>query len=153
MQIKTDDLQGSEIQALLQSHLDDMADKSPPESIHALDLTQLRQPDITFWTAWQGEALMGCGAIKQLTAKHAEIKSMRTSPAHLRKGVAKTLLQHILAEADARGYERVSLETGSMDSFRPARELYRRHGFVECKPFADYTPDPNSTFMTLLLRQ
>jgi putative acetyltransferase len=153
MLIKKDDLKGSEIKALLQSHLDDMAGKSPPESIHALDLDQLRQPEITFWTAWQDDSLMGCGAIKELTATHAEIKSMRTSPEHLRKGVATALLKHILAEAKARDYQRISLETGSMDSFLPARELYSRHGFSECAPFADYIHDPNSTFMTLLLKK
>ena len=151
MLIKKDDLSGEEIRALLQQHLDDMALHSPPESIHALDLAALRRPEITFWTAWHNASLMGCGALKQLNAKHGEIKSMRTATRHLRKGVAAGLLDHILAEARQRRYERVSLETGSMDAFKPARRLYTRSGFVECMPFSDYKPDLNSIFMTLRL--
>ena len=151
MLIKKDDLSGEEIRALLQQHLDDMALHSPPESIHALDLAALRRPEITFWTVWHNASLMGCGALKELNAKHGEIKSMRTATRHLRKGVAAGLLDHILAEARQRRYERVSLETGSMDAFKPARRLYTRSGFVECMPFSDYKPDLNSIFMTLRL--
>ena len=151
MLIKKDDLSGEEIRALLQQHLDDMALHSPPESIHALDFTALRRPEITFWTVWHSTSLMGCGALKELNAKHGEIKSMRTATRHLRKGVAAGLLDHILAEARQRRYERVSLETGSMDAFKPARRLYTRAGFAECRPFSDYKPDPNSIFMTLRL--
>ena len=151
MLIKVDDLRGAEIHKLLQRHLDDMALHSPPSSIHALDLDELRQPEITFWTAWQDNSLMGCGAIKELNPTHGEVKSMRTSPQHLRKGVAGKLLEHILAAAQQRGYQRVSLETGSMDAFKPAHELYTRFGFVECEPFADYKTDPYSIFMTLRL--
>ena len=151
MLIKKDDLSGEEIRALLQQHLDDMALHSPPESIHALDLAALRRPEVTFWTAWHNASLMGCGALKELNAKHGEIKSMRTATRHLRKGVAAGLLDHILAEARQRSCERVSLETGSMDAFKPARRLYTRSGFVECMPFSDYKPDPNSIFMTLRL--
>lgn len=148
MQIKIDDLSGSEIYALLQEHLQDMVRHSPPESVHALDIEALRQPDITFWTAWEGGELLGCGALKELDAQHAEIKSMRTAARHLRKGVARHLLHHILAEARRRGYRRLSLETGSMEVFKPARNLYATFGFAYCGPFADYVEDPHSVFMT-----
>jgi putative acetyltransferase len=125
-----------------------MAIHSPPESIHALDLEALRQPEITFWTIWEGGELLGCGALKELDSRHAEIKSMRTASPHLRKGVAKNLLQHILEEARRRGYIRLSLETGSMAAFEPARQLYAKFGFAYCEPFADYVEDPYSVFMT-----
>jgi putative acetyltransferase len=125
-----------------------MALHSPPESIHALDVAALRQPGITFWTVWESGELLGCGAIKELDSQHGEIKSMRTSSSHLRKGVAKKLLNHILEEASRRGYGRVSLETGSMEAFEPARKLYAGFGFTYCEPFADYVEDPNSVFMT-----
>jgi putative acetyltransferase len=148
MDIRIDELRGPEIAALLQEHLRDMHRVSPPESIHALDLESLRQPDITFWTIWDAGILAGCGAIKALTQQHAEIKSMRTASSHRRQGVAKQLLQHLLDEAKQRGYTRVSLETGSMDFFMPARALYASFGFENCPPFADYIADPNSVFMT-----
>lgn len=148
MTIKVDDLTGSEIHKLLQEHLQSMTLHSPPESIHALDIEALRKPDITFWTAWDGGELLGCGAIKELDSHHAEIKSMKTSSQHLRKGVAKNLLDHILKEARRRGYSRLSLETGSMEAFEPARQLYARFGFTYCEPFADYVEDPYSVFMT-----
>jgi putative acetyltransferase len=148
MQIKIDDLQGAEIYELLQEHLRDMRLHSPPESVHALDIEGLRKPGITFWTVWEGAELLGCGALKELDAQHGEIKSMRTASSHLRKGVAKNLLQHILAEAKRRGYSRLSLETGSMAAFEPARRLYAGFGFTYCAPFADYIEDPNSVFMT-----
>ena len=147
MNIKIDDLEGSEIYELLQVHLRSMALHSPPESVHALDIEALRKPEITFWTVWEGGELLGCGALKELDPRHAEIKSMRTSSAHLRKGVAKNLLKHILEEAKRRGYSRVSLETGSMEAFEPARKLYAGFGFTYCGPFADYVEDPYSVFM------
>jgi len=147
-EIRLDDLRGPEIAALLQEHLDDMKLHSPPESIHALDLEKLRRPEITFWSLWQDGELLGCGAIKQLDATHGEIKSMRTSNRHRRKGVAARMLQHILDEAKQRGYQRLSLETGSPAAFVPARELYARFGFRYCGPFADYVDDPYSVFMT-----
>ena len=147
-EIRLDDLRGPEIAALLQEHLDDMQLHSPPESIHALDLEKLRRPEITFWSLWQDGELLGCGAIKQLDATHGEIKSMRTSNRHRRKGVAARMLQHILDEAKQRGYQRLSLETGSPAAFVPARELYARFGFRYCGPFADYVDDPYSVFMT-----
>jgi putative acetyltransferase len=148
MNIIIDDLKGSEIYALLQEHLQSMRRHSPPESVHALDIEALRQPEITFWTVWESGELLGCGALKELDSQHGEIKSMRTASLHLRKGVAKNLLQHILAEAQRRGYSRVSLETGSMAAFEPARTLYANFGFTYCAPFADYVADPNSVFMT-----
>jgi putative acetyltransferase len=151
MQIRVDDLTGAEIRALLAEHLHSMHQLSPPESVHALDLTALQKPDITFWTAWSGAGLLGCGALKELTPVHGEIKSMRTGSAHRRKGVARALLQHIIAEARTRSYARLSLETGSMSAFEPARSLYESFGFTYCLPFADYTEDPNSVFMTRAL--
>ncbi|MDR7235791.1 putative acetyltransferase [Neobacillus drentensis] len=124
---------------------------SPPESIHALNLDQLRKPEITFWSAWKGKELLGCGALKELGDQHGEIKSMRTSSSHLRKGVARRLLEHIIEEAKQRGYHRLSLETGSMDAFIPARTLYASFGFQYCQPFSEYIEDPNSLFMTMEL--
>ena len=148
MEIRTGGLDHPDVVALLQEHLRGMAELSPPESIHALDLDGLRQPPITFWSAWQDDELMGCGALKQLDAAHGEIKSMRTASRHRRKGVAAAMLEHILAEAGRRQYQRLSLETGSMQGFDAARQLYARFGFELCGPFADYTDDPNSVFMT-----
>ncbi len=149
MIIRIDDLKGPEIYELLQEHLRDMALHSPPESAHALDIAALRRPEITFWTAWEGDELLGCGAVKELDSQHAEIKSMRTASAHLRKGVARNLLKHIIDEAKSRGYKRLSLETGSPKVFEPARRLYNSFGFTSCEPFADYVKDPYSIFMTL----
>lgn len=151
LHIRLDNLQGPEIAALLAEHLHDMHATSPRESVHALDLSGLRQPAISFWTAWQDGLLAGCGALKQLDEGHGEIKSMRTAQGFHRKGVATLLLQHILNEARRRGYQRVSLETGSMSYFAPARALYQKFGFSECEPFVGYRPDPNSIFMTLVL--
>ena len=148
MEIRTGGLDHPAVASLLQEHLQSMAQLSPPESIHALDLDALRTPQITFWSAWQDDELMGCGALKQLDAAHGEIKSMRTASRHRRKGVAAAMLAHILAEAQRRAYTQVSLETGSMAGFEAARTLYARHGFEPCGPFADYTDDPNSVFMT-----
>ena len=148
MNIKIDDLKSSEIYELLQEHLQSMRLHSPPESVHALDIEALRKPEITFWTVWESGELLGCGALKELDSQHGEIKSMRTSSLHLRKGVARNLLNHILEEAKRRGYSRVSLETGSMEAFEPARKLYANFGFTYCEPFADYVEDPYSIFMT-----
>jgi len=148
LEIKVDDLTGVQVKTLIAEHLQGMAADSPPESIHALNLDGLKKPEITFWCAWEGDDLLGCGAIKELDPAHAELKSMRTASAHLRKGVARKILAHIMDVAVERGYKRVSLETGSMDSFIPARKLYEDFGFEYCEPFADYTLDPNSAFMT-----
>ncbi len=148
MEIKIDDLSGPEIRELLEEHLRNMRRISPPESVHALDIDSLRKPEITFWTVWDNGELLGCGALKELDARHGEIKSMRTASRHLRKGVASRVLRHILEEARLRGYTRLSLETGSQPEFEPARTLYALFGFNYCPPFADYTEDPNSVFMT-----
>jgi putative acetyltransferase len=148
MEIRVDDLRSPEIIQLLQEHLQSMALHSPPESIHALDLEALRNPDITFWSARQDSELMGCGALRELDSRHGEIKSMRTVSRHRRTGVAAKLLRHILEEARHRSYERLSLETGSMEAFAPARNLYASFGFKPCGPFADYVEDPYSVFMT-----
>lgn len=148
MDIRIDPLTSPAVIALLEEHLRNMALHSPPESIHALDLEALRKPEITFWTLWQHEELMGCGALKELDGTHGEIKSMRTASGHLRKGVAARLMQHILEEAKSRSYDRLSLETGSMAAFAPARKMYAGFGFEPCPPFGDYSEDPNSVFMT-----
>ena len=147
MEIKIDDLHGAEIINLLQEHLRDMYLTSPPESVHALDLEGLRQPEITFWTLWQNNNLAGCGALKELSPTHAEIKSMRTANEFRRKGVAAKLLQHIIEEAKRRNYQQLNLETGSMAYFEPAHKLYLSFGFKGCEPFSDYKEDPNSIFM------
>lgn len=151
MNIRVDDLQGPEIFALLSEHLQHMRSVSPPESVHALDINALRQPGITFWTAWDGSELMGCAALKELSSNQVELKSMRTASGYLRRGVALGLLKHLLSVAKARGYKQVSLETGSMAAFEPARQLYSQIGFAKCGPFSDYWDDPNSYFMTLKL--
>jgi putative acetyltransferase len=151
MEIKVDDLTGPEIGALLQEHLDSMYLHSPPESVHALPIEKLRSGDVTFWSAWENGELLGCGALKELDPLHGEIKSMRTVSKHLRKGVARAMLEHIVDDGRRRGYQRISLETGSMKAFEPARKLYERAGFTYCTPFADYIEDPNSLFMTMKL--
>lgn len=151
MDIKIDDLNGIEVAELLNEHLQCMAQNSPPESIHALNLEELKKSEITFWSAWEQDTLVGCGALKELNAHHGELKSMRTSSLHLRKGVARYILEHIMSEARNRGYTRLSLETGSMEAFEPTKSLYSKIGFQYCKPFSNYIEDPNSVFMTLEL--
>jgi putative acetyltransferase len=148
MDIRVDDLSSPEVIRLLHEHLRSMALHSPPESVHALDLEALRKPEVTFWCVWQNSELMGFGAIKELDFRHAEIKSMRTVNLHLRKGIAARLMRHILEEARRRSYQRLSLETGSVEAFAPARTLYASFGFKPCAPFADYVEDPYSVFMT-----
>ncbi|WP_110654231.1 GNAT family N-acetyltransferase [Salinicola halimionae] len=148
MQIKRDDLRGPEIAAMLEAHLKDFEPHSPPESRHALDLEGLRQPSIHFYSAWDDGQLLGCGAFKRLDDTHAEIKSMRTDPVHLRKGVARAILAHLIEEARATGLQRLSLETGPMAHFAPARKLYQAFGFETCEPFGSYREDPYSVFMT-----
>jgi putative acetyltransferase len=149
--VRLDDLSGPEIADLLADHLRDMHEHSPPESVHALDLDALRKPDITFWSIWSGDRLVGCGALKELDKNHGEIKSMRTYSEFRGQGAGKLMLRNIVDEARRRGYLRLSLETGSMDAFAPARRLYESHGFKFCGPFADYILDPNSMFMTIEL--
>ncbi len=150
-QIKLDDLSGKEIFSLLQEHLEDMKVTSPPESKHALDLDGLKDSSVKFWTIWDGKKLAGCGAFKILDTEHAEIKSMRTSNQYQNKGVASTLLIHIIEQAKLFGLKKLSLETGTMDYFIPAHGLYKKHGFSFCGPFSNYIADPNSIFMSLEL--
>lgn len=151
MKIEVDDLTRPAIHALLNEHLQSMYELSPPESVHALDLERLRKPEITFWTAWEGSMLLGCGALKQLDGRHGEVKSMRTPKAHRRIGTGRAILAHIIEVANSRSYERLSLETGSMGAFKPAQTLYESFGFTYCGPFGEYVEDPNSVFMTLRL--
>jgi putative acetyltransferase len=151
MRIQLDDLSGPEIAAFLEEHVNNMRAISPPESKHALDLDGLRKPEITFWTVWDDDVLVGCGALKELDAGHGEVKSMRVSTERRGSGIASLLLAHILDEAKQRQYRRVSLETGAMPFFEPARKLYAKFGFEPCAPFANYKPDPNSVFMTKAL--
>lgn len=151
MDIRIDDLHGPEIRELLEEHLRHMHELSPPESVHALDLDKLRKPDITFWTIWNGAELMGCGALRQLSASEGELKSMRTPAARRGRGAARALLNHIIETARSRGLTRLSLETGSQPGFEPARQLYASAGFEVCGPFGDYGPDPYSCFMTRTL--
>ena len=151
MKIEIDDLSRPAIHALLNEHIRNMHALGPPESVHALDPEQLRRPEITFWSAWEGALLLGCGALMELTRTHGEVKSMRTPEAHRRTGAGRALLMHIIEIARARGYERLSLETGSVAAFRPAHCLYESAGFTVAGPFASYREDPNSVFMTLAL--
>ncbi len=151
MTIQIDDLRGPEIAALLRQHLHEMAATSPPESRHALDLEGLRKPGITFWSVWEGEELVGGGALKEMDGRHAEIKSMRTARVHKGNGIGARMLRHLLAEAGRRGYERLSLETGSMAFFASAHGLYTKFGFEDCAPFADYCEDRNSRFLSRLV--
>ena len=149
MEIKLDDLNGPEIANLLDEHRETMKATTPPESAHALNLDELRHPDIAFWSLWIGNDIAGCGALKKLDSTHAEIKSMRTSKRHQRKGVAAKVLEYLILEAKQRGYKKLSLETGAMEYFLPARSLYAKSGFIVCGPFGNYVLDPNSVFMTM----
>ena len=148
MDIRLDDLSGSAVIELLLEHLRYLTRVSPPESCHALDIEGLKQPGITFWSIWNGADLAGCGALKEIDKHHAEIKSMRTASACERKGVGSKMLQHLIQEATVRGYSRLSLETGAMDYFEPARRLYAKFGLTVCGPFASYKEDRNRVFMT-----
>ncbi|EHM45459.1 GNAT family N-acetyltransferase [Yokenella regensburgei] len=150
--IKIDDLSHPAVQALVAYHISGMLEQSPPESSHALDVQKLRDPAVIFWSAWEGEQLAGIGALKMLDDRHGELKSMRTAPDFLRRGVANQFLLHIMQVAHANGLQRLSLETGTQPGFAACHQLYLKHGFVDCEPFADYQPDPNSRFMTLVLR-
>lgn len=151
MRIIIDDLSGQAIADFLEAHIQDMRTVSPPQSKHALDLEGLRQPDITFWSVYREDRLVACGALKELDPRHGELKSMRVASEARGQGVASRLLAHILHTARARGYERVSLETGAMAFFHPAVALYRKYGFLPCPPFGEYREDPNSLFMSLAL--
>jgi putative acetyltransferase len=151
MHIVEGGLDDPRVVALLDTHVTRARSETARGSAHALDLSALKASDIAFWSAWEGDAVVGVGALKRLTAEHGEIKSMHTAEAARGRGIGSALLQQIMASARARGMSRLSLETGSWDYFLPARALYARHGFVECPPFGDYREDPNSVFMTLEL--
>ena len=151
MRIIEDDLTGVEIRALLETHFAGMLANSPAGSCHFLDFEGLNAPDVTFWSIWDDNALVGCGALKALSSTQGEIKSMRTHADHLRKGAGAAMLQHIIAQARQRGYVRLSLETGSSDAFLAARTMYEAYGFEYCPPFGDYVEDPFSRFMTLAI--
>lgn len=151
MKIEVDDLSRPAIHALLDEHLQSMYELSPAESVHALDLEKLRKPEITFWSAWKGPLLLGCGALKQLDEKQGEVKSMRTPNALRRQGAGRAILAHIIGVTRSRGYAQLSLETGSMEAFKPAQRLYESFGFTYCGPFGEYVEDPNSVFMTMRL--
>jgi putative acetyltransferase len=148
MDIRVGELHNERVIALLKEHHEDMLTHSPEESVHALDLNALEAPDITFWSFWINKKLAGIGAIKEIDKTHGEIKSMRTSSDHLRQGIARRLLEHIIKQASIRSYKRLSLETGTMDAFLPAQKLYQQFGFKECEPFSNYEKDPYSIFMT-----
>ncbi|MFM1988518.1 MAG: hypothetical protein RJA99_1475 [Pseudomonadota bacterium] len=149
MHIAIDDPARPDVRALLEEHLRDMHALSPPDSVHALDVAALKHPDVTFWSVRDGETLLGCGALKALDRHHGEVKSMRTPASLRRRGAGRAVLAHIVVEARRRGYRRLSLETGTVPAFEPARRLYERFGFQPCGPFGDYRLDPYSLFMTL----
>jgi putative acetyltransferase len=149
VEVRPGGLDTPQVAALLVAHVEDMRRYSPPESVHTLDLDRLRTPDLTFWSVWEGEEVLGCGALRELDRGHGELKSMRTAPEHRGRGVGSLVLKHLVATARSRGYARLSLETGSPDEFAPARRLYARRGFVECGPFGPYAADDFSVFMTL----
>lgn len=151
MRIIEDDLSGPQIRALLEAHFAGMLASSPPGSCHFLDFDGLNAADVTFWSVWDGDSLAGCGALKELSPEYGEIKSMRTHSDHLRKGVGAVMLEHIIATAKARGYQQLSLETGSTPDFDAAHGLYLRYGFEYCPPFGAYVEDPFSRFMTLAI--
>tara|TARA_Y100001960_G_C14629629_1_gene805101 strand:- start:294 stop:749 length:456 start_codon:yes stop_codon:yes gene_type:complete len=148
MEIRIDDLNGGEVISLLEEHLADMYATSPPESVHALDVEALKSSDITFYSSWSEETLLGCVALKALSSEHVELKSMRTSTIARKQGVASKLLVHAIEQAQIQGFTSISLETGSQAFFHPARSLYEKFGFVYCGPFGDYREDPHSRFMT-----
>jgi putative acetyltransferase len=143
-----DDLSGAQTRALIARHLAGMHAHSPPESVHAFDVEKLRQPGVTFWSAWVGEELAGCGALKVLDPERGELKSMRVSDVFLGQGIGRAILEHLLVEARARGLRSLWLETGSAPAFVPALRLYESAGFRRCGPFGDYRVDPFSIFMT-----
>lgn len=149
LRITPGDLGDERVLALLREHLAGMRASSPADAVYALDVSGLAAPEVTFFTAWEAEALVGCGALKALTPHHGEIKSMRTAAAHLRKGVAARVLEHLLDLARSRGYRTVSLETGSGPAFEAALSLYRKRGFVEGEAFGEYTPSAFNRFFHL----
>lgn len=149
--IKPANLDAPDFIALIETHAALMLSQSPAGSCHFLPIDGLKTPDVTVWALYLDDELIGCGALKQISTTHGELKSMHTLAAHRGKGLGRTMLEHVLETAKARRYTRISLETGSMDAFAPSRALYTAHGFTQCPPFEDYTDDPNSFFMTRML--
>lgn len=149
MDIREDDLTGDAVRGVIRAHLDQMFSQTPAESVYALDLSGLTAPEVTFWSVWDGNEIVGCGALKELDPRHGEIKSMHTLARFRGKGYGRAMLSHILAEARRRGYRRLSLETGATAPFRAAQMLYRAAGFAETGPIPGYGPDPHSCFLTL----
>jgi len=149
--IVQDDATGLEITALITLHLAAAHAGTPPQHAFALGIDALRAPGIMLWTLWEKNALLGCAALKDLGAGEGEVKSMRTHPAHLRRGVAVLLLGHLITQAQARGWHRLNLETGTSASYAPAHALYRRFGFIDCGPYAGYVESPHNHFMMLVL--
>ena len=151
LRIVADDLSGEAIGGLIDFHLADMHRWSPPESVHAMSRDRLARPDMAFFSAWSRDELAGCGALKMLAVDHGELKSMRVAPAFLRRGVGEAILLHLMDEAEARGYARLSLETGRPAEFAAARALYAKHGFARCPPFGEYSDDDFSLCMSRTL--
>lgn len=151
VRIELDDLAREPVRDLIAEHLGDMFATTPPESVHALGLEGLEEEGVSVWSAWDAGTLLGVVALSAIDERHAEIKSMRTTRAARRRGIATLLLEHVLTQARNQGYERLSLETGSEEYFAPARALYERHGFEPCPPFADYREDPLSVYLTRAL--
>ncbi|MCB1432217.1 MAG: GNAT family N-acetyltransferase [Alphaproteobacteria bacterium] len=146
--IRLGNLDDARIVSLLRYHFDKCHEVTPPGSAHVFDISRLKATDVDFFAAWDGDTLLGIGAVKYLDSTHGEVKSMHTSEAARRRGIGSTILKHIVEAARAKGIRRLSLETGSFGYFEPARTLYRSHGFTDCEPFGDYKPDPNSSFLT-----
>ena len=151
MELREGGLDDQRVDALIRHHLAEARASTPQDNAHALGPEALRHPDISFWTMWEGEELLGCAALRQLAADHGEVKSMRTAPAALRRGVARSLLAHLVALARTRGYIRLSLETGTAPMFAAANRLYEAAGFVDCAAFGGYPESPHNRFMTLTL--
>lgn len=151
VELRRDDLSGEPTRRLIARHLSGMHANSPPESVHAFDVDRLRDPSVTFWSAWIDAEIAGCGALKRLGDRQGEIKSMRVADGFLGRGVGRAILEHIMAEARALGLESLWLETGSGSVFEPATKLYESAGFVPCGPFGNYIDDPFSRFMTINL--
>jgi putative acetyltransferase len=153
MRIEIDDITRPEVLALLEEHLSNMHELSPPEQVFAFDASKLRDPGVAFWTAWNEETLLGCAALKELSLTQGEVKSMRTPASRRRQGAGRALLNHILQVSRERGYRELFLETGRHPAFKPAQALYRSVGFRECGPFGSYTENGNSIFMSLQLNE
>jgi putative acetyltransferase len=151
LRFRLDDLRGEPTRALIARHLAGMHAHSPPESVHAFDIDKLRQPGVTFWSAWLGDEIVGCGALKHLDAERGEIKSMRVADAFLGRGHGRAILEHIVAQARAEGLRSLWIETGTTPAFVPAQRLYESAGFVRCGPFDGYREDPFSVFMTRMI--